>query len=46
MEKKKTNSLKIELGNPPYKEGLNGVDGKINNETNKIVVGLWKTSQN
>ena len=30
----------------PYEVGLNGVVGKINNEKNKLVVGLWKTSQN
>ena len=34
------------IWNPPYEEGLNGVDGKINNEKNKLDVGLWKTSQN
>ena len=27
-------------------EGLNGVVKKINNEKNKLVVGLWITSQN
>ena len=29
----------------PYEVGLNGVVGKHNNETNNLVVGLWKTSQ-
>ena len=29
----------------PYEVGLNGVVGKINNEKNKLVVGLRKTSQ-
>ena len=29
----------------PYEVGLNGVVGKTNNEMNKFVVCLWKTSQ-
>ena len=45
-EKKKTTSPTNEYEKHPYEEGLNGVVGKINNEKNKLVVGLWKTSQN
>ena len=41
-----TISTTNELGKPPCKEELNGVVGKINNEKHKLVVALWKTSQN
>ena len=44
--RKMTTSPTNELGNPPYKEGLNGVDGKNQHEMNKLDVGLWKASQN
>ena len=30
----------------PDKEGLNGIVGKSTTKRNKLVVGLWKTSQN
>ena len=41
-----TTCTTIEFEKHTYKEGLNGFVGKINNEKNKLVVGLWKTSQN
>ena len=46
MKKKMSTSVTNELGKHPCKEELNGVVGKNNNEKNKLVVGLWKTSQN
>ena len=46
MEKKMSTSPIIELERASLQEGYNGVVGKTNNETNKLVVGLWKTSQN
>ena len=45
MGKKMTTSLTIEFEKHPYKEGLNGVVGKSTMKKNKLVVGLWKTSQ-
>ena len=46
MQKKMPTSATHELEKHPCKEELNGVVGKINNEKHKLVVGLWKTSQN
>ena len=39
-------SVTKELEKASLGEGLNGVVGKTNNEKSKLVVGLWKTSQN
>ena len=39
-------SATIELGKHSSKKVTTGLLGKTNNETNKLVVGLWKTSQN
>ena len=39
-------SATIELEMASLGEGSNGVVGKTNNEKSKLVVGLWKTSQN
>ena len=39
-------SATIELGKHSSKKVTTGLLGKPNNETNKLVVGLWKTSQN
>ena len=39
-EKKMTTSLKIELKEHPYEEGLNRVVEITNNEKNELVVGL------
>ena len=41
-----TISARNELGKHPSKKVTTGLLGKNNNETNKLVVGLWKTSQN
>ena len=35
-----------ELGEHPSKKVITELLEKTNNETNKLVVGLWKTSQN
>ena len=35
-----------ELEEASLGEGSNGVVGKTNNEKSKLVVGLWRTSQN
>ena len=35
-----------ELEKASLGDGSSGVVGKTNNETNKLIVGLWKTSQN
>ena len=35
-----------ELEEAPLGDGSNGVLGKTNNEKNKLVVGLFKTSRN
>ena len=45
-EKKMPTSATNELGKHPSKKVTTGLLGKTNNETNKLVVGLWKTSQN
>jgi hypothetical protein len=45
MKKNMTTSSTNEFDGHPYKEGLNEVVG-INKEKRKLVVGLWKTSQN
>ena len=39
-------SVTIEPGKHPSKKVTTGLLGKTNNGTNKLVVGLWKTSQN
>ena len=39
-------SATIELGKHPSKKVTTGLLGKNNNKMNKLVVGLWKTSQN
>ena len=39
-------SATIELEKASLGEGSNGVVEKINNERNKLLVDLWKTSQN
>ena len=46
MEEKMTTSATNELGKHPSKKDYNGVVGETNNETDKLVVGLWKTSHN
>ena len=46
MEGEMATSATIELGKHPFKKVTTGLLGKTNNETNKLVVGLWKTSQN
>ena len=38
-------SVTKELEKATLGEGSNGVVGKTNNEKNKVVVGLWRTSQ-
>ena len=35
-----------ELEKASLEEGSNGVVGKTNNEKNKVLVDLWRTSQN
>ena len=45
MEEKTISSTLNELAKASLGEGSNGVFGKTNNEKNKVVVGLWKTSQ-
>ena len=35
----------IELGKHPSKKVTTGLLGKTNNKMNKLVVGLWKTTQ-
>ena len=45
-EEKTTSSTSNELEKASLGEGSNGVVGKTNNERSKLVVGLWKTSQN
>ena len=39
-------SATIELGKHPSKKVITELLKKNNNEKNKLVVGLWKTSQN
>ena len=46
MEKKMPTSATNELGKHPSKMVTTELLEKTNNETNKLVVGLWKTSQN
>ena len=46
MEKKTPTSATNELGKHPSKKVKTELLEKTNNETNKLVVGLWKTSQN
>ena len=46
MEKKMTTSATNDLGRHPSKKVKTELLGKTNNDTNKFVVGLWKTSQN
>ena len=45
MEKKMPTSSTNELGKHPSKKVITELL-ETNNETNKLVVGLWKTSQN
>jgi len=40
-----TTSTTIEFEKHLYKKRLNGVVGRINNKRNRLVVGLWKTTQ-
>ena len=46
MEKEMSTSATKEHGKHPSKKVTTGLLGKTNNETNNLVVGLWKTSQN
>ena len=46
MEKKMPTSATNELGNDPSKKVITELLEKANNKKNKLVVGLWKTSQN
>ena len=46
IEKKMTTSATNELGKHPSKKVITELLEKPNNETNKLVVGLWRTSQN
>ena len=46
MEKKMPTYATNELGKHPFKKVTTGLLGKTNNKMNKLVVGLWKTSQN
>ena len=39
-------SATIELEKASLGEGSNGVVGKTNNKESKLVVGLWRTTQN
>ena len=41
-----TTSATNELGKHPSKKVTTRLLGKSNNKMNKLVVGLWKTSQN
>ena len=45
MEKKMPTSATNELGKHPSKKVITELLEKSYNETNKLVVGLWKTSQ-
>ena len=45
MKKKMPTSATKELDKASLGEGSNGVVGKTNNEKDKLVVALWRTSQ-
>ena len=46
MKKKMLTSATNELGKHPSKKVTTRLLEKANNKMNKLVVGLWKTSQN